>query len=163
MIAHQLFGMWGTPTVDLFATRLNRKVEAFYSRLPDPLARPVDPLVADWSRELLYIYSPPPSPPHPPTPVAVVIRALRKIVREEAQVIAVIPWWPRLVPPGSPAPDRPAGVVARAQRSSHRGGRGRLPQSPHTPPSHWETLQRSLHRCGVSVHAADMICAPHRP
>ncbi len=54
-IAHQLFGMWGIPTVDLFATQLNRKVEAFYTHLPDPLALPVDPLVADWSWGLLYL------------------------------------------------------------------------------------------------------------
>ncbi len=88
-IAHQLFVMWGIPTVDLFATRLNRKVEAFYSRLPDPLALPGDPLVADWSRGLLYLYP----------PLALLARALHKIVCKEAQVIAIIPWWPRL---GSP-------------------------------------------------------------
>ncbi len=77
--------MWGIPTVDLFTTQLNRKVEAFYSRLPDPLALPRDPLVADWSRGLLYLYP----------PLALLTRALHKIVRAEAQVIAIIPWWPR--------------------------------------------------------------------
>ncbi len=61
------------------------KVEAFYSRLPDPLALPGDPLVADWSRGLLYLYP----------PLALLAQALHKIVREEAQGIAIIPWWPR--------------------------------------------------------------------
>ena len=31
------FDLWGTPTVDLFTTRLHKKVVAFYSHLPDRL------------------------------------------------------------------------------------------------------------------------------
>ncbi len=38
-----------------------------------------------------------------------------------------------------------------------------VPRSPHTPPSRLETLRRSLRRHGVSAHAADTICATHRP
>ncbi len=41
--------------------------------------------MADWSRGLLYLYP----------PLALLARALHKVVREEAQVIAIIPWWPR--------------------------------------------------------------------
>ncbi len=37
-VSNLLFDIWGLHTVDLFATRLNNKVEAFFSRLPDPLA-----------------------------------------------------------------------------------------------------------------------------
>ncbi len=86
-VTNLLFGIWGLPTVDLFATHLNNKVEAFFSRLPDPLALPGNSLEADWSKGLLYMY--------PPLPLLSL--ALHKVIREEAQVIAILPWWPRSV------------------------------------------------------------------
>ena len=49
---------------DLFATRLDNKVEAFYYRLPDPLALRENPLQVDWSQGLLYM-CPPSAPPVP--------------------------------------------------------------------------------------------------
>ena len=36
-VTNLLFDIWGQPTVDLFATQLN-KVKVFFSRLLDPLA-----------------------------------------------------------------------------------------------------------------------------
>ncbi len=81
MIAHQLFGMWGTPTVDLITTRLNRKVKAFYSRLPDPLTLPGDPLVVEGT--VLHV------------PTTGVSPSSTSQDEEEAQVIAIIPLWPR--------------------------------------------------------------------
>ncbi len=61
-----LFDIWGLPTVDLFTTRLNNKVETFFSRLPGPLALQGNPLHVAWSEGLLYMY--PPLPPPPPVP-----------------------------------------------------------------------------------------------
>ena len=86
-IAGQLtyFAIWGQPTVDLFTTRLNNKVEAFFSHLPDPLALQGNSLQSDWSKGLLYMY--------PQLPLLSL--ALHKVIREEAQVIAILPWWPR--------------------------------------------------------------------
>ncbi len=90
----------------MFATRLNSKVEAFFSCLPDPLALKnnsffylflyfywqiagqlsADGLARpDWSKGQLYMY--------PPVPLLSL--ALHKVIREEAQVIAILPWWPR--------------------------------------------------------------------
>ncbi len=78
-----LFTLWGIPTVDLFATRLNNKVEAFYSCLLDLVALPGNPVQVDWSWDLLYMYLPCPCP-------------LLFIwwFWEEAQVIAILPQWP---------------------------------------------------------------------
>jgi len=56
-IANQIFQRWGTPTVDLFATRENRKVPAFYSRAPDPLALPATALTVAWIPGLFYLYA----------------------------------------------------------------------------------------------------------
>ncbi len=51
----------GLPTVDLFATWLNSKVEAFYPRHPDPLTLLVNSMRADGPKGLLY----PPASPSP--------------------------------------------------------------------------------------------------
>ena len=83
-VTNLLFAIWGQPTVDLFTTRLNNKVEAFFSRLPDPLALQGNSLQSDWSKGLLYMY--------PQLPLLSL--ALHKVIREEAQVIAILPWWP---------------------------------------------------------------------
>ncbi len=55
-IASLLFTLWGIPMVDLFATRLNTKVEAYYPHPPDSLTLPDNPLQVDWSQYLLYMY-----------------------------------------------------------------------------------------------------------
>ncbi len=60
-------------------------VEAFFSRLADNLALQGNSLQADWSKGLLYM--------HPPLPLLSL--ALHKVIRVEAQVIAILPWWPR--------------------------------------------------------------------
>ena len=62
-VTNLLFVIWGQPTVDLFTTQLNNKVEAFSSCLPDPLALQGNSLQADWSKDLLYMYPPVPSCP----------------------------------------------------------------------------------------------------
>ncbi len=59
-MANVLFSLWGVPMVELFATRLNNKVNVFYSCLPDTLALQENPLQVDWSQGLLYMYPPPP-------------------------------------------------------------------------------------------------------
>ncbi len=73
-IATVLFDLWVVPMVDLFATRLNNKVETLYSLLPDAVALPGNPLQMDWSQCLLYMY--------PPQPLLSL--ALHKMIREEA-------------------------------------------------------------------------------
>ena len=57
-MATLLFILWGVPLVALFTTWLNNKVEAFYSRLPDPLSLQGNPLQVNWSQGLLCNYCP---------------------------------------------------------------------------------------------------------
>jgi hypothetical protein len=83
-IASTLFLLWGEPQVDLYATRANRKVPVFCCRTPDPLALPRDPLSLSWSGMLIYLYP----------PISLVLQSLAKIRREEAEAIAILPWWP---------------------------------------------------------------------
>ncbi len=75
----------GSPPVDLFATSDNAKLPVFHSRSAEPSVCRGDALQADWSKDLLYLF--------PPIPLLHL--ALHKIRREEAEVIAILPWWPR--------------------------------------------------------------------
>ncbi len=61
-VTNLLFDIWGQPAVDLFATRLNNKAEAFFSRLPDRLALQGNSPQVDWSKDLLCMYPPLPIP-----------------------------------------------------------------------------------------------------
>ncbi|CAJ0935493.1 unnamed protein product [Ranitomeya imitator] len=58
-VFHQICLRWGTPDVDLTASRVNRKVPQFVSRSRDPLAVGVDALAIPWSQfELPYLFPP---------------------------------------------------------------------------------------------------------
>ncbi|XP_041419427.1 uncharacterized protein LOC121393829 isoform X1 [Xenopus laevis] len=81
----QIVQKWGLPDVDLMATTNNRKVDTFFSRFPCNQTAAVDALQQDWSVGLLYIFPPTPLIPH----------ILRKIRAEKADIIAIIPDWPR--------------------------------------------------------------------
>ncbi|CAJ0950626.1 unnamed protein product [Ranitomeya imitator] len=85
-VFHQICLQWGTPDVDLTASRVNRKVPQFVSRSRDPLAVGVDALAIPWSQfELPYLF-----PPLPLLP-----KLLKKIKAEGVPVILIAPDWPR--------------------------------------------------------------------
>ena len=76
-----------TPLIDLFASRLNRKTELFYSMNPDPEALDFDALSSekDWSRHGLCYAAP---------PQKLIPKMLRKIITDEATVLVFVPKWP---------------------------------------------------------------------
>ena len=49
-IAHQIFSLWGTPQIDLFATRLNHLLPLFVSPKPDHRACAVDAMSLEWKK-----------------------------------------------------------------------------------------------------------------
>jgi len=61
------------PSVDLFASRINKKCESFYSRFPDPNASVVDAFTVSWKNKNFYAFP----------PFALILRILRKIVLEQ--------------------------------------------------------------------------------
>lgn len=76
---------FGTPDVDLFASRLNTQIECFVSWRPDPLAMHVDALSLDWGKfQLAYIFP----------PFSLLTRCLRKIAADQAEAVVVAPFWP---------------------------------------------------------------------
>ncbi|XP_015185988.1 PREDICTED: uncharacterized protein LOC107071471 [Polistes dominula] len=74
---------FGSISVDLFASRLNKKSKRFYSRFPDPGASAVDAFTVSWKNENFYAFH----------PFALITRTLRKIINEKAVGIVVVPLW----------------------------------------------------------------------
>ena len=78
-IVSRIFGVWGTPVVDMFATVLNSSCLRFQSHEHDALSQ-------DWQGRSMYMF--------PPFPLLnKVIQKLRST--QEAEVILIAPWWPK--------------------------------------------------------------------
>ena len=76
---------WGTPNIDLFATRLNNRLPVFVPPMRDSLALNVDALSMTW--EGMYAYAFP--------PFVMLERVLEKILRDHpCEMILVAPKWP---------------------------------------------------------------------
>ena len=81
-----IFGFWGTPVVDMFATASNSHRPWFMSPILEPRALAVDALSQDWQGKSMYMF--------PPFPlVNKVIQKLRST--QVAEVILTAPWWPK--------------------------------------------------------------------
>ena len=84
-IVTRIFGTWGTPIVDMFATVHNTHLSQFMSPILEPQALPIDALSQDCQGRLMYMF--------PPFPLlSKVIQNLRTI--QKGEVILIPPWWP---------------------------------------------------------------------
>ena len=73
----------GDCQVDLFASRLNNKLDRFISRFPDPKACAIDAFFYDWTHERLYIF-----------PLFRLLgRVLKKMLREQVEAILILPFF----------------------------------------------------------------------
>ena len=80
----QICKHFGTPTIDLFASRLNRQLDNFVSWHPDPDAAAVDAFTTDWCNWFFYAFP----------PFSLITRCLQKISFEGAEGIMIVPDWP---------------------------------------------------------------------
>jgi len=87
--------IWGTPSVDLFATRTNRQTTRFFSYRPDPEAAGLDAFLQSWSQEKL---------PYANPPFSVMGKVLEKVSAEKLHRLILVapiwktaPWWPVLL------------------------------------------------------------------
>ena len=76
-----------TPSVDLFASRLNAQYECYVSFRPDPEAFAVDAFSLSWQSLDFYAFP----------PFSVITRVLQKVRRDRAEGIIVVPRWPTQV------------------------------------------------------------------
>ena len=75
---------FGTPTIDLFASRLNHKVPTYCSWHPDPDAVFIDALLMNWGGHFVYGFP----------PFSIIPLMLQKFVQDQAEGILVVPVWP---------------------------------------------------------------------
>ncbi|MCG7867312.1 MAG: reverse transcriptase-like protein [Candidatus Thiodiazotropha taylori] len=84
-VANQIFSLWKTPQLDLFATRFNNLLPLFVSPVPDHRACAVDAMSIDWGNLFAYAF-----PPFNLIPLV-----LAKIKEYHCQVILIAPLWPQ--------------------------------------------------------------------
>jgi hypothetical protein len=84
-VVQELFLIWGTPQVDLFATYENRKLPQFCSLFPHPQAMYQDALAVSWDNMFAYAFP----------PLAILSQVLHKIARDKVTVLLVAPMWTR--------------------------------------------------------------------
>ena len=73
------------PSIDLFASRLNAKLDCYVSWFPDPYSTDVDAFMLDWSDEQPYIFA----------PFCLISRCLQKIKADHVSLaLLVFPLWP---------------------------------------------------------------------
>jgi len=83
---------FGLPEVDLFASRINKRLNVYVAWRPDPHASGVDAFSMSWSGIYGYVFP----------PFSLMTRVLRKVEDEKATVLLVYPawetqaWFPRL-------------------------------------------------------------------
>lgn len=86
-------GLNFSPTVDAFATNLNRQVTRFWSRYPEPEATAVDAFAQEWAKEKAWA-----NPPY-----SMVGKVLSLLDRQQATALLILPqwpsqaWWPQLL------------------------------------------------------------------
>ena len=72
------------PTIDLFASRLNKQLDLYVTWQPDPHASAINAFTINWTERLNYIFC----------PFSVIPQALTKLEREGAEAIMIAPVWP---------------------------------------------------------------------
>lgn len=78
---------FGPFSIDLFASRLNKKCKRFYSRFPDPEAIAVDAFTQSWEGEYFFAFP----------PFSMILNSLRKVINGNATGVFVVPLWPNQV------------------------------------------------------------------
>lgn len=83
-IFRELCHIFGTPNIDLFASRLNRQVPQFCSWRPDPETNYSDAFTLNWAKfGLVYIFP----------PFSLIARCLQKLRAEGAKGWMIVPLW----------------------------------------------------------------------
>ena len=81
----QICEKFGTPSIDLFASRLNNQVERYCAWEPDPGAVYIDSFLYEWVKERL-VYAFP--------PFSIIHKVIQKFIHDGAHGIIVAPIWP---------------------------------------------------------------------
>lgn len=80
-IFEQMTKIWGKPSIDLFASRLNAQVPCYVSWKPNPEATYVDAFSISWENHFFYAFP----------PFSLIPRCLQKREMEKAEGIMIAP------------------------------------------------------------------------
>ena len=82
-IFQQLCKIWGTPEIDLYASRTSHQLTTYYAWKPDPHSKATDAMQQNWTH--LYGYAFP--------PFSMIGRTLRKALRQRTHLLLIAPMW----------------------------------------------------------------------
>ena len=83
-IFEEICHMWGTPDIDMFASRINAKLDTYVSWKPDPHSIAIDAFTFPWDFSLIYCFP----------PFSIVWRTVEKILRDKVEAVLIVPLWP---------------------------------------------------------------------
>ena len=83
-LSQVLEGIPFTPVIDLFASRNNKQFDQYVSYRPDPFASNIDAFTISWAETKFYCFP----------PFSCILRVVRKIIRDKARGVLVVPQWP---------------------------------------------------------------------
>lgn len=81
---NSIFNKWGPFDIDLFASKVNAKIEKFCAWRKEPDACVIDAFTLDWSNFYFYAFP----------PFAIISKIISKIISEKAHGILIVPYWP---------------------------------------------------------------------
>ncbi|MCG8046015.1 MAG: hypothetical protein N0E48_10210 [Candidatus Thiodiazotropha endolucinida] len=84
-VLRQIFQIWGTPLIDLFASYQNKKMDIFCTWDHHHQAYAVDAFSVTWDRMFAYAFP----------PICLVPKVLEHMKRGQCQLILIAPQWPR--------------------------------------------------------------------
>lgn len=79
----KILNQFGTPDIDLFASKLNSKCQNYVSWKPDPDSVAIDSFTIPWTNLNFYAFP----------PFAIIVKVLNKIITDKAEGVIVIPDW----------------------------------------------------------------------
>lgn len=82
-IVSKIFDIWGTPEIDMFASRLNNQLARFVSWHPDPEAEIINAFSCDWSQYYFYAFP----------CFSLIPRCLAKLQHDRGNCILIAPVW----------------------------------------------------------------------
>jgi len=136
-VYYSITGQFGQPSIDLFASRLNKQCPVYASWRPDPDAMFVDAFSANWNNFFFYAFP----------PFSLIGKCLEKIQANRAEGILVVPcwtcqsWYPKLL----------RLLIAPPLMITHREALLTLPGSQKLHPLRKKLNLLACHLCGDST------------
>ena len=132
-VAQMIWSVWGTPHLDLMATRLNNRLPVYVSPVPDPQAHEVDAMSFSWNGLDAYVF--------PPWPM--IEQALIKLQSHNCLITMVVPRWPN-------RPWFPLLLQCLIDAPRRLPRRVDLLRMPHNGILHQQLRSLDLHACRLS-------------